>query len=216
MKDGIRFRKTPDSLENSEAMPKGQKLIFIDGPWCRVSKDGEIGYVDEDFLAITSPEMDSEGAIQFNVGHANASDSENTITVRKIIHDEFGFGKIGDCLNCVEYVQFRVKTKLGLKINWPVKIGRDGGKWADIFQAAGAYKVLNFPQDNCAMCFTDNVDKDAAINALGHVAFVESVLPDGSVEISEANWPGDGKYNERLITTNQWRKKYKAKFIKFD
>jgi len=99
MKDGVRFRKTPDSLEDAEVMPKGQKVVFLDGPWCRVSKDGAIGYVDEDFLAITSPEMDSEGAVQFVVGHANFADNENTIAVRKIIHDEFGFGKTGDCLH---------------------------------------------------------------------------------------------------------------------
>ncbi len=49
----------------------------------------------------------------------------------------------------------------------------------------------------------------------GHVAFVEDILADGSVRISEANWPKDGIYNERTISKNDWQNKYGAKFIEF-
>jgi surface antigen len=48
----------------------------------------------------------------------------------------------------------------------------------------------------------------------GHIAFVEAVFPDGSVRLSEANWPCDGIYNERIMVEAEW-KELNPTFISF-
>lgn len=135
--------------------------------------------------------------------------------LREIIGDEFKLGASGDCLNCTEYVQFKIKQKLGTDIKWPPDRPRNGGKWAEIFQKHGLYKILDTPKIWCAVSFTDGISSNPNINAIGHVAFVEKVNDDGSIEISEANWPNQGKYNERRLEKWQWQNKYKCRFIDF-
>jgi surface antigen len=39
----------------------------------------------------------------------------------------------------------------------------------------------------------------------GHVSYVEAVFPDKSIQVSEANWPEDGIYNERVMVEEEWR-----------
>ncbi len=57
----------------------------------------------------------------------------NTIKIREIIKDEFGGGKNNWDLQCTEYVQYKLQ-QIGITIQWPIKSGRDGGRWADIFE----------------------------------------------------------------------------------
>lgn len=63
------------------------------------------------------------------------------------------------------------------------------------------------------MCFTVVRRQDGTITEEGHVAFVEQAFADGSVKVSEANWPHDGIYNERTISKADWQNKYKAQFV---
>ena len=36
--DGVRFRKPSDAPEGVENMSKGQEVVFVDGPWSRVTE----------------------------------------------------------------------------------------------------------------------------------------------------------------------------------
>ena len=72
---------------------------------------------------------------------------------------------------------------------------------------------MEVPRAGCAMSFRERLK--GAAHETGHIAFVEKVWPDGSIYISEANWPGLGKYNERKLAKAVWYNKYKAKFISF-
>jgi len=148
-------------------------------------------------------------------GEAHLVDNPIAKKIRELIKDEFGLGKSGDCLNCTEYVQFRVKQKVGIDIKWPSDRPRNGGRWAVIFEKNNVYKTLDFPKINCAVSFTGGISNNSEINAIGHVAFVERVNDDSSIEISEANWPNQGKYNERRLERWQWKDKYKCRFIDF-
>lgn len=38
-----------------------------------------------------------------------------------------------------------------------------------------------------------------------HLAYVEKVFPDETIQISEADWPDRGIYNERVLVENEWR-----------
>ena len=152
-----------------------------------------------------------EQILQFVKGTAYLADNPNVKKLRELISDEFGLGKSGDCLNCTEYVQFRVKQKLGINIKWPQDRPRHGGLWASIFEKTNLYKILKEPQINCAVSFASpNFSAP-----YGHVAFVEEVMPDSSIKVSEANWPKNGIYNERVIIKEKWQNTYGAKFIDF-
>ncbi len=125
----------------------------------------------------------------------NFATSPNTIKLRKIISDEFGGGKMAWDLQCTEYVQYKIKMS-GINIEWPVKNNRNGGNWATIFEKFGPYKILNEPKMGCAACFVPT-----AKNPFGHIAFVENTnVSQEEIMISEANYPGQGKYNYRSIS----------------
>jgi len=153
--------------------------------------------------------MENE-VIKFKIGIPNLWNSNNTVKLRALIKDEFKGGKNKWDLQCTEYVHYRIKQN-GVNIKWPIKYGRHGGKWADIFTKYKLYKVADAPTVGDAMSFRESLKGAAYIT--GHVAYVEKVFPDGSIYISEANWPGKGKYNERKLAKIVWCNKYKAKFI---
>jgi len=215
--DGVRFRRSPEITEGAKLLSQGQEIEFVDGPWVKAKLGDEEGWVHTDYITEINPNPAQviQQIILFIKDQTNLAGGEITNTVRKIINDEYGGGINNWELQCTEYVTYRIKTKIGIDIKWPVKTGRNGGKWWKIFQDAGLYKILSEPQINCAMCFTAGISQDAAINEIGHVAFIEEVLMDGSVKVSEANWPHDGIYNERLISKSDWQNKYKAHFVDF-
>lgn len=141
----------------------------------------------------------------------NYVDDENAKKIRRIINDEFNGGKNGWDLQCTEYVQFKIKEMLGINIKWSVKHNRNGGNWAIIFEKHGPYKVLDTPKQHCAISFPPTAN-----NPFGHIAFVEKVNEEnGLINISEANWPDKGKYNERPLKREEWYDKYRARFIDF-
>lgn len=214
--DDVNFRKQSENVDGTQKMKAGQELFVVDGPWWRVTKDGQQGWVREDYLSneqIVSPVI--KQSLTFVKNQANLADSEITKKVREIIKDALNGAKNGYALQCTEYVQYRIKDKLGIDIKWPVTSGRNGGIWWKIFQNAGIYKILSEPKVNCAMCFIEVKRTDGTLTNEGHIAFVEELLIDGSLKISEANWPKNGIYNEREISKNDWQNKYKAKFIDF-
>ena len=213
----VNFRKQSETIDGVQKMKKDQELIIVDGPWFRVAKDGQQGWVRADYISETAPVLTQTNLSPINliIGQSNSASDDITKKIREVIKDILNGAKNGYGLQCTEYVTYRVKTKLGIDIKWPVSSGRDGGKWGKIFQAAGIYRVLSEPKINCVMCFTAGISQDPKVNDTGHVAFVEEVLPDDSVKISEANWPCDGKYNERIITRDKWQNQYKAQFVDF-
>lgn len=162
--------------------------------------------VDEEIAIKTSGEADLFP--QFVHGESNFADAANTKRVREYIKYEFGLNFDTDCLQCVEYVQYRVKQKLGIWIEWPNKSGRDAKYWPSILKPR--YKVSEMPTINSAASF------DApSLGVHGHVVFVENVFPNGEIEISEVNLPRDGIYNFRKMAPALWRDRYNGKFIDF-
>ncbi|QQG46545.1 MAG: CHAP domain-containing protein [Candidatus Niyogibacteria bacterium] len=213
----VNFRKPSGEPDGVEKMKAGQNLVFVDGPWFRATKDGKIGWVYADYISETNPNpaQQPQQLISFVEGWPNLYNSPVTVAVREIINNEFGLEAEKIPLNCTEYVQYCIKTKLGIVIEWPSDRPRHGGKWADIFRRNNLYKVINEPVSNCAACFTDVRKKDGTLTKEGHVAFVEEIFPDGSIKISEANWPNSGIYSERILSKADWQNKYRCRFIDF-
>jgi len=220
--EDLRFRKTPNTsnLKNLiRELKQGQEMEIIDGPWIKVRIGRTEGWVHGDYVTDEAPlvqiKPQKTDSILFSLGIAHLAGDRLTKKVREFINDEFRGGKSKWNMQCTEYVHYRVKSKLGIDIKWPTRIGRNGGKWADIFRRYKKYTILKKPEVNCAMCFTTGISNNPKINETGHVAFVEKVYPSGTIKISEANWPRNGIYNERNLSIAEWKNKYKAQFVKF-
>jgi len=194
----------------------GDQVMPIDdkNSWYKIPFAGQTGWVcGKHTITASKPEVPIEQSqsdpkpekINFIKDRSHLHGSAKTKQLRKYINDEFGGGRKYWDLQCTEYTYYRIKL-VGHAIKWPVKSGRDGGKWAGIFQKT-KYQVSVKPAKGAAMSFTN-------IQPYGHVAYVEKVNPDGSVFISEANWPKKGIYCERTISPKQ-QKQYGAKFIMF-
>ena len=206
---GLRVRSSPEIKPDNilETLVYGQEVEMLNEKekWFEIKYlDNKKGWVSSYYLTETKPaelpkqqpteeksdNIESELPV-FKVGTANLANDSNAIKLRKIIGDEFGGGKNGWDLQCTEYVQYRVKQN-GITIKWPVDRPRDGGKWADIFERNKLYKVLDKPKVSCAVSFTAGF-RSPEMNKTGHTAFVEEVLNDEVIKISEANWPPPGK-----------------------
>ena len=211
---GLRFRKEPDTSSPKNILKEledAQEMVLVDGPWLKVRVGTEEGWIHGDYVSEDAPVL----SYAFKISLPNLASDAMTAHVRREIADEYGGGTNSWELQCTEYVTYRVKTKLGIVIKWPVKSGRNGGKWVEIFEKYKKYHVLAEPRLNCAMSFTTGISRDPKVNEIGHVAFVEELFPDGSIKISEANWPRSGIYNERVLTKPEWKVKYKGRFVEF-
>lgn len=145
---GIHFRRIPDISDDGNIIRDlglGEEVVLIDEPWLKVKIGDQEGWVRGDKVAESAPLQAplTPHAIHFVVGQKNLADGANTIEARKIINDEFSGGARGWDLQCTEYVQYRVKEILDIMIQWPVKGGRNGGKWAEIFRNHVLYKILS-------------------------------------------------------------------------
>jgi len=148
----------------------------------------------------------------------NPANSETTKRIRKFINYEFKFSDDPNFekiyLQCTEYVQFRVKQKLGITIEWPSDRPRHGKYWVVILTYNNICKEVKVPISDCIMSFTDGF-KHPVMQQTGHIAFVEEVYPDNSIKISEANWDNKGSYKERNLSLKEWRDYWKGKFAYF-
>lgn len=211
---GLRFRKTP-STKNTQnlikELRKGESMTVFGGPWLSVQVGDTVGWVHADYVQETK----NTEYTNLPLGVANLHGDARTKAIRDSIGDMYGGGVNGWELQCTEYVTYRVQEVCEVLINWPVSSGRHGGKWGSIFLKYGTYPVFMTPRVHAAMSFTTGISSSAATNAVGHVAFVEEVYDDQSIKISEANWPRNGIYNERILTKSEWKDKYKAQFVTF-
>jgi len=229
---GLRLRSSPEIKDNNKIvlLKHGSKVETIGGEkdkwlnkWLNIRSGELVGWVSAYYLTETNPvkakKPVSKETIQdshpvFRIGIANYAKDLNTKKVRQFIKDEFGGGINGWDLQCTEYAHYKVLQQVGVIIQWPGERPRHGGRWADIFKKHGMYKVLDYPRAGCTMSFTKGF-KSPAAKETGHVAFVEQVFDDGSIRITEANWPPPGKYFERILPRSEWEDKWGGQFISF-
>lgn len=93
---------------------------------------------------------------------------------------------------CTWYVYNRL-AQLGAPI--PYRQMGNGGEWGAYASSYG-YAVTNTPQAGTVVSFTSGVP---GMSYYGHVAFVENVNSDGSIEVSEMNVQGQFVISTRTI-----------------
>jgi len=111
-------------------------------------------------------------------------------------------GGYGPARECTSYVAWK-RASVGnpLSFSWG-----NAGQWAGQAQAAG-YSVDQNPKAGDVMVF---LSSNPGMEAFGHVAYVESVNGDGTVNISEYNYNWNYSYNSRS-NVNPWN--YDVRFI---
>lgn len=176
-------------------IPYGAMVMVLEGRgrWSRVLYGKEEGFVLRDEL------VDRASGVypDFTIGERNESDDPNTLKVRACIEDEFGGGAADVPLQASEYVLYKLYRK-GKKIDWPDVRPRTSGRWHEILKGSQHVHMGIAPKEGFIMEYTQS-------DGEGHVAYIETVLLDETISISEANYPEDGIYNERILTKEEWR-----------
>lgn len=80
--------------------------------------------------------------------------------------------------NCTAYAYGRFSEIMGKECSLPTG---NAGTWYGVNKSRGTYQCGQTPQLGAVCCWSYP-------NAAGHVAIVEKINPDGSIEISESGW----------------------------
>ncbi len=178
-----------------ELLPFGELVMALEsrGRWIKISFKQHEGWVLREALA---PQAASVYPT-FVAGEEYHADDQSVVKLRGIIHDEFGAGAAEMPLQAGEYVVYRLFRK-NLAITWPSARPRTPGNWHTILRGCLGVHIGIAPKTGAIMEF---IREDET----GHVAYIESVLPDNTITISEVNMPDNGIYNERTLTETEWK-----------
>lgn len=176
-------------------LPYGEMVMMLDiqGRFYKVAWQDLIGWMLKDDLvdraARTRPE--------FIIGKENLADDANTIQVRAMLGDPFNAAQSDFPLQAGEYVLYKLKEK-GRTIVWPPTRPRTPGRWHSILGGVPRIHIGVVPKVRSIMEYVHDDDS-------GHLAYVEDVRSDETISVSEADHPDSGKYNERLLTKEEWK-----------
>lgn len=172
-------------------------VIKVEDAWAYVISGAHAGWIYaadlEDRAAHVYP--------SFHIGEPNRDDDPSTIRLRALIQDEFGAGELGLPLQAEEYVLYRLYRR-NVRPSWPQIRPRSPGLWAQILKEIDGVILSERPKGGAIMEFSISGTPDR--ESLGHVAYVDAVFPDDSIQITEANWPEAGVYNERVLVKEEW------------
>lgn len=182
------------------SLPYGSMVMVLDAKeeWAKVAQGAYVGWVHVDDLEDCAADVYPS----FRKGEENGADAVSTTRVRAVIQDEFGAGEAHLPLQAEEYVTYRLLRK-GKRIEWPEVRPRTLGVWHTILNDTPNVECRAVPSQGALMEFT--MESEDAEGVAGHVAFVEAVFPDDTIQISEANWPDRGIYSERVLPLEEWQ-----------
>ena len=132
----------------------------------------------------------------FIIGAENSGREATTVRLRLVIRDEFAAILSQLPLGANEYVYYKLLRR-GARIAWPDVRPRTPGSWANILGTLEQVTVGDGATVGSVMEFV--------LPEKAHLAYVENVFPDGTIQISEADWPDRGIYNERVLVEEEWR-----------
>lgn len=176
-------------------LPYGAMVMVLEqrGRWARVVYETHEGWALRDDL------VDRAAYVypQFIVGEQNTAHDPNTMRIRALLEDEFAGAAAEIDLQAAEYVQYRLFRK-GITVQWPGTRPRIAGLWHVILKGIPGIHAGVSPKTGAIMEYMHTEEE-------GHLAYVEAVFPDETINISEVNYPDRGIYNERVLTREEWR-----------
>ena len=176
-------------------IPYGSLVLVMEpqGRFYRIVWNEYEGWVLKDHLA----DRASTVYPAFTHGQENLVDSPNTAHVRTLISDEFGLAHSEFPLQAGEYIAYKFLRR-GIRIPWPQVRPHMPGSWHQILRGAPGIHIGVMPKQGTIMEYVSEQE-------VGHLAYVEAVFPDGTITISEANYPHGGIYSERALTKDGWK-----------
>lgn len=175
-------------------VPFGAMVVAVstENDWVHIFYKGMEGYVVlgdlTDRAAYVYPTL--------TIGEAYEAHDPHTERLRAVISDEFSYGSGDLPLQAEEYVTYKL-LRQSMVIPWPAVRPRTPGTWRTLLQAVPAVTISSDPSARSVIEWQGDVR--------GHVAYVEAVFPDNTIQISEANYPDRGVYNERTMVESEWR-----------
>ena len=175
-------------------VPFGAMVVAVstENDWVHIFYKGMEGYVElsdlTDRAAYVYPTL--------TIGEAYEAHDPHTERLRAVISDEFSYGDGDEPLQAEEYVTYKL-LRQSMVIPWPAVRPRTPGTWRTLLQDIPAVTISSDPSPRSVIEWQGD--------ARGHVAYVEAVFPDGTIQISEANYPDRGIYNERTMVESEWR-----------
>jgi len=175
-------------------LPYGAMVMVLEqnGRWARAVYNTFTGWILREDL------VDRAAYVypQFVLNEQNTAHDPNTIRIRAMLDDAFAGGVSELDLQAPEYVTYRLMRK-GLTIPWPETRPRTPGLWHKILKGAAGVHIGVVPKTGSVMEYMLSEDT-------GHLAYVEAVFPDETINISEVHYPDRGIYNERVLTREEW------------
>ena len=168
------------------------RLIDLQGRWAQIRLAGVLGWVLKDALALQA----SDVYPQFQSGVQYDAYNTQTIKLRACIDDMFHGGKSNHILSAAEYAQYKLEQKK-IFIDWDDIRLRIPGTWQRKLRGRYGIHIGIYPKQHAVM--------EYIVDDIGHLAFVESVFPDGSIIISEIGAGDDAYYTQQTLKTEQYR-----------
>lgn len=167
------------------------QIVNRQGQWLQVLAGDTKGWVHVDMM------HESKSALlpKFMVGTLYEADHPSTIALRTVIADEFFAETLALPLQDVEYALYRLQLKNRF-IVWPRERPRIAGTWQRHLRGVRGIHLGVQPK-------TESVLEYLLEDGTGHIAFVESVYPDGALTISEIKH--DSVYQERTLSKDEWK-----------
>ena len=168
------------------------RLVALQGRWAQVRLAGMIGWVFKDSLVLQAddvyPRFGSD--VLYDAHHSE------TIKLRACIDDMFGGARGDHDLSATEYVHYRLMRNR-LHIDWVDARMRIPGTWQKKLRGRAGIHMGIVPTDNCVM--------EYIIDDVGHLVFVESVFPDGSIKVTQIGKHAECVYTEELLASEQYK-----------
>jgi len=193
---GTYFYKDPvlafDSALKRLAYSASVRLVSVQGRWAQVRIAGVVGWVFKDSLVvqINAVYPSFVPGVQYDAEHPD------TVKLRACIDDEFGGARGEHSLSPAEYVHYRLKQKKR-SIDWGEVRMRIPGTWQRKLKGSLGIHISITPTTESIM--------EYIVDDIGHLAFVEAVFPDGSMNITEIGKFDDNSYTEGILQPEQWR-----------
>jgi len=112
---------------------------------------------------------------------------------------------------CTSFVAWRLNSTYGFPAAFTNNLVNNSNNttvhFGNAYQWADAAKSLDIPIDGSTAprAIAYWAQNTAGAGASGHVAWVESVNPDGSITTEDYNWAGTGIYRKVKLSASEWK-----------
>ena len=175
-------------------LPYGTSLEILSrqGNWFHVIVGELRGWLMVDAITEVAADLypTFQVAVLYDAAHAV------TTKVRTLIQDAFHTVQLDLPLQDSEYVTYKLSRK-SRTIPWGTERPRLSGSWQKLLKGLPGVHIGVHPK-------TGSVMESIRPNNTGHVSYVDSVFPDGSIAVSGVGEFDEGMYYEKTLAKEEW------------